>query len=138
MRGGNHGKIRVECSIDPAIARALVMLRAIDEDRETVRSQRLRRYVAEMIETYVPAVFQHKFGISIHEFQRRFPAPVAKELPGIAQRLSRGRQKTHRALSLLDTAQHSTLARLTCLEAAAVNVVRRIQDKRNGRSSSPA
>jgi hypothetical protein len=88
MRGGNHGKIKIECTVDPLIADALVMLRVVSDDRDVIDSRRLRRYVAEVIETYVPHLFKQKFGISISEFRRRFPAPVAKELPGIARRMS--------------------------------------------------
>jgi hypothetical protein len=88
MRGGNHGKIKIECTVDPLIADALVMLRAVNDNKDVIYSGRVRRYVAEVIETFVPHLFKQKFGISISEFRRRFPSPVAKELPGIARRMT--------------------------------------------------
>lgn len=91
MRGGNHGKLAIECSIDPLIVRALWMLRSVTEPDELTRVRisdpRLKRYVAEAIETYVPQLFKQKFGLTIYDFQRRWPSPAAKELPGIAQQL---------------------------------------------------
>jgi hypothetical protein len=90
MRGGNHGKVVIECSVDPLIVRAMLMLRAAKEMKDfdvQVRNPRVRRFVAEMIETYIPPLFMKTFGLSIHEFNRRWPSPAAKELPGIAQQL---------------------------------------------------
>jgi hypothetical protein len=93
MRGGNHGKVVVECSVDPLIVRALYMLRAAKEPDELedirirIRDPRVRRFVAEMIETYIPPLFKKTFGITIYDFQRRWPAPAAKELPAIANQL---------------------------------------------------
>ena len=91
MRGGNHGKVTVECSLDPLIIRALYMLRAATEPDELsrieIRDPRVSRYVAEMIETFVPSLFRKTFGITIYEFRNRWPSPAAKELPEIARQL---------------------------------------------------
>src|SRR5690242_3589274 len=88
-RGGNHGKVRIECSVDPMIADALAMLRAVDESKDEVYRHRLARYAAEAIETYIPFLFKERFNISLPEFRRRYPAPRRKQLAGIARELLR-------------------------------------------------
>lgn len=87
MRGGNHGKVKIECSVDPLIADALAMLRAVHDGKDNVYRHRLRLYIAECIETYVPDLFRKTFGITIVEFRKAYPRPVRKRLPVIAREL---------------------------------------------------
>lgn len=100
MRGGNHGKIKFECSVDPQTADYLIMLRAVSDekaliyfDRSGRAGARVRSYITEVVETYVPEVFRRTFGLTVVEFRKQFPRPRVKQLPSIARELVRRKEQ---------------------------------------------
>jgi hypothetical protein len=90
-RNGDPARVKVEFVVAPEIADALMMLRAVRtvDGTMVIQPTRVRRYVAEIVETYVPYLFKKEFGISLSEFRKQFPAVGHRKLPRMARRLKK-------------------------------------------------